>query len=80
MTVAGEAWLKTWSAQPRFTEDDFNDNRYSLNRKLSQRLYFIVKDAATKKWKFPDGLRTNPQTLRFVSCFFVIYNETSKHN
>lgn len=66
MTTASEVWLKTWKPQSRFTEEDYNDNRYSLNRKLSQRLYLIVKDAKTKKWKFPDAQRTNPQTLRLV--------------
>jgi hypothetical protein len=56
--------LTKWTPMPRYTKADIDDNRYSINRQLSQRLYLIVKDATTKKWKFPTNKRENPDTLR----------------
>ena len=50
---------------PRYTLDDLEDNRHSLNRKLMNNLYLIVKDKDSKKWKFPETIRKNPEPLRF---------------
>jgi large subunit ribosomal protein L46 len=56
--------LRTFNPMPRYTLDDLEDNRHSLNRKLMNNLYLIVKDKETGKWKFPETVRQNPLTLR----------------
>jgi len=50
---------------PRITKDDELDNRKSLNRKLAQRLYLIVKKPRTEHaWQFPQGGREPGETMR----------------
>ena len=72
MTEGSDYWIKNWKPQRRWTKDDFNDNRKSLNRQLENRVYLIFKDKETGKWKFPDTIRTNPHTMRSaVQEFFV---------
>jgi hypothetical protein len=61
---------------PRFTKDDQEDNRYSLTRRQSQRLYLIVKDPITKTWKFPETIRRNPEHL-LHSAFRQMKSECS---
>eukprot|EP01080_Neovahlkampfia_damariscottae_P002804 gene2804-4212_t len=58
--------LKKFNPMPRYTLDDLEDNRHSLNRKLMNNLYLIVKDKVSKKWKFPETIRKNPETLRLA--------------
>ena len=61
-----EFLLTKWTPMPRYTKADIDDNRYSINRQLSQNLYLIIKDPVTKKWKFPSIIRKNPDTLRLA--------------
>ncbi len=67
LTPTSETWLKTWQPQRRLNEADFNDNRYSILRRQTSRLYFIVKDTKSGKWKFPDVVRANPLSMRFAA-------------
>jgi hypothetical protein len=62
-------WLKTWKPQPMFTQDDFDDNRYSINRCLHKRLFLIFREKATGKWKFPDARRKDPESMRATAQF-----------
>lgn len=63
-TPYADNWIKTWWPERRYTQADFDDNRYALNRKYTDRLFLIVKDGRTGKWKFPEGVRENPYTMR----------------
>lgn len=67
-TMQHEHILRTYNPLPRYTIDDLNDERHSPNRRLSDRLYFIVKEKDTGIWKFPDGIRENPYSLK-EACF-----------
>ncbi|SPR01623.1 unnamed protein product (mitochondrion) [Plasmodiophora brassicae] len=50
---------------PRVTQDDINDVRTSLDRKLDCELVLIVKDTKTGKWQFPSAVWTgDPETIR----------------
>lgn len=62
-------WMKNWQPQPVFTQDDLDDNRYSINRCLSKRLFLIFKDKTTGKWKFPDARRKDPESMRASAQF-----------
>ncbi|KAL9647175.1 hypothetical protein ABK040_004891 [Willaertia magna] len=70
MTESTDYWLKNWKPQRRFTKDDFNDNRKSINRQLENRLYLIFKDKETGKWLFPHTIRKNPHTMRSAAQEF----------
>lgn len=70
MTEGTDYWIKNWKPQRRWTKDDFNDNRKSINRQLENRLYLIFKDKETGLWKFPETVRTNPHTMRSAAQEF----------
>lgn len=59
--------LRNFNPMPRYTKADMEDNRRSLLRKMQSRLYLIIKDSKTGKWKFPDVERPNPLTLRWAA-------------
>lgn len=63
--------LRTWNPAPRYTQADMDDDRHSLNRKLTHRLYLIVKDKETKKWMFPSTIRKNPFNMRLMVQTFL---------
>ncbi|KAL0483622.1 ribosomal protein mL46 [Acrasis kona] len=64
MTSGAEFWLDNWKPQPVYTQDDFDDNRYSLKRNLKGRLYLIFQSVLNKKWMFPEVIRRNPLSMR----------------
>lgn len=63
MTPGADYWRKNWEPQPRITQDDFDDNRYSLRRCLEDRLFLIFKNHKGQ-WMFPEVVRRNPLSMR----------------
>jgi len=63
MTKYRQYFFSNYKTLPIYSIPDQDDNRYSLDRKLRNRLYLIVKSPKTKLWRFPTGLRVNPQHL-----------------
>jgi len=53
---AREAELQAFKPLPRETEADRNDDRRSLNRRLDQMLYLLVKKPRREHaWQMPQG-------------------------
>ncbi|KAL8587149.1 hypothetical protein ACOMHN_026117 [Nucella lapillus] len=63
---AWEADAKDFTPAPRITEDDKTDNVRSLDRKLDQSLFLLVKQTLGDKghWVFPQGPRLDGESMR----------------
>lgn len=65
--VAAEAEEKKNMPRLKTTEDDRNNNRHSLNRKLQSSLFLLVKkDRQEHAWQFPQGGWEDGETIRKV--------------
>jgi len=63
--TAWKHFKKLGGPASRITADDKANNRKSLNRKLDERVYLIVKKTRSEHaWQFPQGLNEKEETLR----------------
>lgn len=60
----------------RETEADRTNDRKSLDRKLDQSLYLIVKrNRADNAWQFPQGKIMENETFRQVFCCCQLFKD-----
>eukprot|EP01062_Namystynia_karyoxenos_P037996 TRINITY_DN27629_c0_g1_i1.p2 TRINITY_DN27629_c0_g1~~TRINITY_DN27629_c0_g1_i1.p2 ORF type:complete len:315 (+),score=64.49 TRINITY_DN27629_c0_g1_i1:70-1014(+) len=58
--------MRTFRVGRRLTPADIEDTtqRHTLQRRLQERLFFIVRDAKTGAWRFPEAVRAQGESLR----------------
>lgn len=78
VTPGSDYWVKNWKPQPRITQDDLDDNRYSLKRALDKKLFLIFKQHKLKKWMFPEVIRRNPLSIREAAERY--FQDSMKYN
>jgi large subunit ribosomal protein L46 len=64
---------------PRVTEADEKNDTLSLNRKLDQTLYLLVKNKEGR-WRFPEDRMFVKEDLNQVSIFFPFHPIQPKRN
>jgi hypothetical protein len=67
--LIGEFSRRNFNPASLETEADRSGNNKTLDRKLADSIYFVVK-RENRVWQFPQGEAEDGKTLRQVSCDF----------